>query len=266
MRKLDLFRSCLSSALDRRYFVDKWIGDHSLVQLLNQDYNLNFINKNYLNKYINLVYLTEYKFYNKVIHKIKSYENNLTRATFYYFTKTSSIPKYFSTKSEWQQVYDNFRVLRCNSNESNKRKVDKLNDDVNLSTIITSRSYDDINLVTPPPTNNKRLSDIQDIVGTNFFHTKEAKVLFNCTRNNETVYDCLTRRVDHFNLILNNEVNISTIVNKADEKDCELNPQQTILMLHRMQYLQFTYLKTLEKTSVNNTFNFQSCCKKAIEK
>ena len=254
MRKLDLFRSCLSSALDRRYFVDKWIRDQSLDQLLNLDYNLDYMNKNNLNKYINLVYLTEYKFYNKVIHKVKSYENNLTRTTFYYFTKTSSIPKYFSTKSEWQQVYDNFMVLRCNSNESNKGKVDKLNDDVNLSTS-TPNSYDNINLVSLPSTNNKRLTDIQNLVRTNFFHTKEVKVLFNC-RNNEAFYSCLSRIVDHFNLILNNEVNISTTVNKADKKDCELNPQQTNLMLHHMQYLQFTYLKTLEKASVNNMFNF----------
>ncbi len=159
MQKLDLFQSCLSSALDRRYFVDKWVRDHSLVQSLNQDYNWDFMNKNYLNKYINLV--------------------------------------------------------------------------------------------TPPPTNNKRLTDIQNLVGTIFFHTKEAKVLLNC-RNDKTVYNCLSRRVNHFNLILNNEVNISTIVNKADKKDCELNPQQTTLMLHHRRSQNIKCDKTV--------FIYVSCC------
>ena len=100
---------------------------------------------------------------------------------------------------------------------NNKRKVEKLNDDFNLSTITTSSSYDNVKSVTPPSTNNKRITDIQNLVRTNFFETRKVKILFNC-RNNETNYDCLSRRVDHFNLILNNEVNISTIVNKANKK------------------------------------------------
>ena len=170
MRKLDLFWSCLNSALDRRYFFDKWIGDHSLVQLLTQDYNLEFICKTYLNKYINIVYLKDYKLYSKVIHKIKNYENNLTRATFYYFTKSSSIPWYFSTKSEWQEVYDNFRVLRTHSRQSNKRKVDLSTDRISLSTHSI-----ELNLLSPSPppitTNFRQRLTIRDIIGTNFFYT-----------------------------------------------------------------------------------------------
>jgi len=61
-------------------------------------------------------------------------------------------------------------------------------------------------------------------------------------------------------------VKLSTIVDKADKKDCELNTQQTILILNRMQYLRFMYLFTLEKSGENDAFNFRSCCKKAIEK
>ena len=145
MRNIDHFRSCLNSALDRRYFVDKWIGDQSLVSILEQNYDMDFMSKKYFNKYIDVVYLKEYNFYSKVIHKIKNSKNELTRATFYYFTKTSSIPTYFSTKNDWQKVYNNFRVLRCITNQSNKRKVDKLNDSVNLSTT------NDCNIVSPSP-------------------------------------------------------------------------------------------------------------------
>ena len=49
-------------------------------------------------------------------------------------------------------------------------------------------------------------------------------------KKNESVYPCLSRRIDHFNLVLNNKTCISTIVNSAQEKDCELNSSQTILI------------------------------------
>ena len=118
------------------------------------------------------------------------------------------------------RVYISITISFCHLSYmplNNKRKVEKLNDDFNLSTITTSSSYDNVKSVTPPSTNNKRITDIQNLVRTNFFETRKVKILFNC-RNNETNYDCLSRRVDHFNLILNNEVNISTIVNKANKK------------------------------------------------
>ena len=34
MRKVDQLKSCLNSALDRKYCVDRWISDDSLVTLL----------------------------------------------------------------------------------------------------------------------------------------------------------------------------------------------------------------------------------------
>lgn len=93
------------------------------------------------------------------------------------------------------------------------------------------------NIITPPNFRN-RLT-ICDIIG-DYYTSSEGKILFNCPTD-ETVYDCLSRRIDHFELILNNKVSISSIVNKAREKDCELDSNQTILMLHRMQYLRFSY-------------------------
>ena len=66
MRKLDLFKSTLISALDRSYFLDSWINDDSLVTILNVNYDLDFINK-----YILVVYL-EFKCFDYFIHKLKN--------------------------------------------------------------------------------------------------------------------------------------------------------------------------------------------------
>ena len=47
-----LFRCCFISALERNYFVEKWIGDHILVTIFQNDYNLEFVDKRYINKYL----------------------------------------------------------------------------------------------------------------------------------------------------------------------------------------------------------------------
>ena len=92
MRKLDLFKSTLISALDRSYFLDCWISDKSLVTILNNNYDLDFINMYCVNKYIQVVYL-EYKRFNYFIHKLKNRNNIIINKTsFNYFTKSSSTP------------------------------------------------------------------------------------------------------------------------------------------------------------------------------
>ena len=45
MRYLDMFKSSLNSAPERKYFLDKWISVNSLVILLQQNYDLDFLNK-----------------------------------------------------------------------------------------------------------------------------------------------------------------------------------------------------------------------------
>ena len=261
-RLLDLFKSSLLSALDRKYFVDRWISDNSMVTILKNNYNLQFISKSYINKYIQITYLQEYHRFDYFIHKLKDEENVIINKTsFYYFSKSSTTPRYFSTKKEWQQIYDNFRVLRCYTNQqlTNRKRTE-----IQMNISLNSYSDDDEstdsspNIITPPAF-RKRLS-IVDIIG-DYFTSPEAKLLFKC-RKNETVYDCLSRRIDVFESVINNKSDISSIVNKAMEKDCQLNSHQTILIYNRMQYLKFSYLFMLDRDS-NSTYS--SCCKKAIQ-
>ena len=166
-----------------------------LSTIIVQKYQLDFVNKGYVNKYINKAYLQEYKCYDYSMHRLKNAKNEIiTKTSFYYFTKNSNVPKYFTNKNEWQQIYDNFRLLRSYSSHStNKRKSDESNNQVNL--ISTTNEFNIVSPSPPQTTNNfRRRLTIKDIIGRNFFATKQAKILFNC-KDDETVYECLSRRI-----------------------------------------------------------------------
>ncbi len=147
-------------------------------------------------------------------------------------------------------------------NKQKKRDL-QINTNINL----TSYSDDDestnlsSNVITPPAF-RERLSII-DIIG-NYFTSSEGKILFNC-KNNETVYDCLSHHIDIFESIINNTMDISLIVNKANKKDCELTSQQTIMIHNRIQYLKYSYLIMLKKESRDSNLPYSECCKKVIE-
>ena len=70
----------------------------------------------------------------------------------------------------------------------------------------------------------------------NYFNSPEATILFN-PQDDESVEDCLSRRIDLFDDILNNKVDISAIVNKACEIDCQLNVKQHMTIIQRVLYL-----------------------------
>ncbi len=59
-------------------------------------------------------------------------------------------------------------------------------------------------------------------------------------------------------MIINNKIYISTIVNKAKEKDYEMTSNQSILILKRMQYLKFAFLFMLQKQSSGISCTFAS--------
>ena len=52
MGKLDQLKSALFLLVKRDYYMDRWIGDESLVSILQNQYNLHDISKYYVNRYI----------------------------------------------------------------------------------------------------------------------------------------------------------------------------------------------------------------------
>ena len=72
MKVLHLFKSCPNSALSRQYLQEKWIGDQSLITILQDDYGLDFENKRHINHYIPGIYMNEYKCYHVRINGIKN--------------------------------------------------------------------------------------------------------------------------------------------------------------------------------------------------
>ena len=58
MKVLHLFKSCFNSALSRQYLQEKWIGNQSLITILQDDYGLDFVKKDILiNIYVPGIYL-----------------------------------------------------------------------------------------------------------------------------------------------------------------------------------------------------------------
>ena len=82
---------------------------------------------------------------------------------------------------------------------------------------------------------------------------------------NESVEDCLSRRIDLFDEILNNKIDVSAIVNKACEDNCQLNTKQQITIIQRLLYLQMAYFNILA-SDMNHPISFKICCENAIKK
>jgi len=52
--------------------------------------------------------------------------------TFYYFSKSSSLTRHLSTKLQWQDIYDNFKILRNNRQNHQKLPLKEIShDDIN---------------------------------------------------------------------------------------------------------------------------------------
>ena len=61
MGKIDLFKTSIISALDRKYLLEMWVGDESLTTIFKDNYALNFATKRYINRYLPNIYLQDYK-------------------------------------------------------------------------------------------------------------------------------------------------------------------------------------------------------------
>ena len=82
-----LFRCCFISALERNYFTEKWIGDHTLVTIFKHDYNLDFVTKRYINRYLPHLLFEGIYIHYEMKRNIMKNDGKKVRAIFYFFTK-----------------------------------------------------------------------------------------------------------------------------------------------------------------------------------
>ena len=176
MTSLSLLKSCLISSLDRIYLQEKWISDQSLVTILQGDFGLDFVNKWYINKYLPDIYLNKYNCTHVQINALKNAEKKSINVRFYYFSKSSVVPRHLSTRKQWQDVYDHFKVLRTNQHTC-PTKVLKENTNIEVT------NEDKINLP-------EKRKTIYEEIG-NYFTSPEALRLFNPNRD-KSVEDCLS--------------------------------------------------------------------------
>ena len=114
-----LFRCCFISALERFFFTEKWIGDHILVTIFQNDYNLEFVDKRDINKYLLQLLFEGIHIDYEIKRNIIKNVGNQGMVVFYFFTRHDKIPERFFTTEAWQNVYENFRCLHSNSNNTN---------------------------------------------------------------------------------------------------------------------------------------------------
>ena len=151
----------------------------------------------------------------------------ITHVMFYYFSTSSNAPTHLFTKVQWEDIYNNFRILRTTT--QSKRK--SLND-------ISNIGFSDDENLEPQLQKKKVLNEM------NYFNSTEAMLLFNC--KDDSIEDCLSRQIDIFDEIINHKQDISMVVNKANEKNCELTTKQSIIIRQQLQYLRNAYLNILQ--------------------
>ena len=182
MTLLPLLRSSLSSALERQYLTEKWIGDQSLITILQKHYNLEFLTKSYISKYLPNIYLNNYNCYHIRINGIKDNRKKKINAYFYYFSKSKLRPSHLSTKLQWEQAYNNFRTLR---NLQNSKRKPPLIDITNINNNSISKQGNDLQKI------RKEEEFIKNVIG-NYFNSPEAKLLFK-NKEGESVEECISR-------------------------------------------------------------------------
>ena len=254
MTKLDQLRSCLFLLIKRHYYLDKWIGDESLLSILKSQFGQNELTKSYLNRYISHIGLDTINIFSHKEEYLLYQDQNVRRAYFYIFTSQNLPPNKLS-KNDFTSIYFNFRILRSEHNTNQKRKV--------LSDITTDNSNNTrtaFNIITPEQ--KIRENNMTKINIGNYFTSITTKKLFGC-KQDEEVYDCLSRRIDMFDEILSNNLPIWKVVNKGS-KDSELTPSQVITISQRICFLRQAYLITLDLES-SERIHFEQCCEMAIK-
>ena len=161
----------------------------------------------------------------------------MRRAYFYIFSPKNIPPKKL-TKEEYINLYFNFRILWSDHNapnsSNNKRKI--LSD----ITDIPNNPRTTVNIISPEQKQDDTQIKIQ--IG-NYFTSIQTKKLFGC-KNEEEVYDCLSRRIDMFGDILANNLPIWKIINKGNNKS-ELTPPGVITTIQKIFFLRQAYIIVL---------------------
>ena len=219
------------------------------------DYKLDFAVKRFINRYLPHLLFDGINIHHEIKRNIIDNDGKKARVTFYFFTRHNKIPEKLVTTKDWQNAYENFRFLRSNRNTNATKRT--LQDVSNAS----NTDLEEITDATVQPIFKKKVI-IRDIIG-DYFTSSEARLLFNC-RKDETAYDCLTRRIDKFDSILNNKDTIASIVNKATEANGQLNESQLMIMSQRILIMRTAYLFILE-SDTSKSISFEDCCKKSIK-
>ena len=122
---------------------------------------------------------------------------------FYYFLKSSIVSSHLSSKNQWQDVYDNFRVLRSNQQNSTRTALKEITN--------IKETTNEIQDLLP-----RKRKTIHEEIG-DYFNSPEASLLFNHT-DDKSVENCLSRRIDLLDEIIKNKEDLSVLVNKTSEE------------------------------------------------
>ena len=108
MKVIAILRRCLKLLLERSYYLEKWIGDKSLLSILQSKFDLNEIDKGNLNRCLPSTKFQKIIIHTHKEHNLKYNDKVVNRAYFYYLSKSyNSIPTQ-NTREEWTNVYFNF--------------------------------------------------------------------------------------------------------------------------------------------------------------
>ena len=144
MSKLSQLRSSLFSLIKRNYYLEKWIGDDSLLSILQSQYGQKDLTKSYLNKYISHIGLDTINIFNHKEDNLLYQNQNVRRAYFYIFS-SKFLPLIKPTRQEWScwqhalkitltmpggEIYLNFtyfkpRKLKCWKKHTRTKRVSK---------------------------------------------------------------------------------------------------------------------------------------------
>ena len=97
-------------------------------------------------------------------------------------------------------------------------------------------------IISPDIKNKKRIQLINEIGS--YFGCIRTKNIFGC-KAEESVYDCLSNRIDLLDDVMKNNIPISLIIKKSDQNSDEFSPEQVNTTIHRAEYLRLTYMNVL---------------------